>query len=243
MNTKSKNSQEDSGDDNLDEFVEFTTDIDPELVEICNDSGAQTKEAKAIYMTSRNIARKIVGDETPEDRIRQRCVISTGDPSVAEIMKFKSDPINSGVDAIKKGSPIFVDIRMVKAGITTKGHNCDVICVLDRDENAEIAHKYGITRTAAGFLKCKDELDGAIIAIGNAPSAAITVCRLIEHGVRPALVVGTPVGFVNSAESKEMVRNMDVPSITCEGTRGGTPIAVACVNELVSIAREKQECE
>lgn len=243
MNTESNSSQnKEIQNDDLDEFVQFTTDIDPELVEICNDSGAQTTEAKSIYMTSRNIARKIVGDETPEDRVRQRCVISTGDPSVADIMKFKNNPIESGVKAIKNSFPVFVDIRMVKAGITTKGHNCDIICVLDRDKDAEIAHKYGITRTAAGFLKCKDELDGAIIAIGNAPSAAITVCRLIEHGVRPALVVGTPVGFVNSAESKEMVRNMDVPSITCEGTRGGTPIAVACVNELVSISRE-EECE
>ncbi|NOR48412.1 MAG: precorrin-8X methylmutase, partial [Methanosarcinaceae archaeon] len=80
-----------------------------------------------------------------------------------------------------------------------------------------------------------DRLDGAIIAIGNAPSAALTVCRLIEHGVRPALIVGTPVGFVNAAESKDEIRKIDVPSITCVGTRGGTPIAVACVNELIAI--------
>jgi precorrin-8X/cobalt-precorrin-8 methylmutase len=88
------------------------------------------------------------------------------------------------------------------------------------------------------FLACRDKLDGALIVIGNAPSAALTVCRLVEHGVRPALIIGTPVGFVNTAESKEAIRELDVPSITCAGTRGGTPIAVACGNELVASVGE-----
>jgi precorrin-8X/cobalt-precorrin-8 methylmutase len=217
----------------------MTTEIDPDLVAICNDLGSQTDEAKAIYMTSRNIARKLVGDETPEDRVKQRCVTSTGDPAVADLMRFVNDPINAGVEAIRKGAPILVDINMVKSGITKRGHNCEVICVLDKDEDAELARKYGITRTAAGFLKCKDILEGSIVAIGNAPSAAFAVCRMIEHGIKPAIIVGTPVGFVNAAESKEVVRGAPVPSITCVGTRGGTPMAVACINELVTIANEE----
>lgn len=225
--------------DELGDLVQFTTDIDQELVEKCRDLGAHTQEAKAISMTSRNIARLIVGDRTQEDRIRQRCMIATGDPGVAYLMQFKDDPILAGIEAIKNGAPIFVDINMVKTGISKRGHTSDVTCVLDKDPDAELAHKYGITRTSAGFLACRDQLDGSIIAIGNAPSAALTVCRLIEHGVRPALVVGTPVGFVNAAESKEMVRKMDVPSITCVGTRGGTPIAVACVNELIAMSNEE----
>ncbi|WP_135606246.1 precorrin-8X methylmutase [Methanococcoides sp. NM1] len=240
MTTESTNQKENLPE--LEELVEMTTDIDPELVKLCSDSGAQTDEAKAIYMTSRNIARKLVGDETKEDRITQRCVISTGDPTIADIMRYVNDPVEAGVNAIKNGAPIFVDINMVKAGITKKGHNCEVICVLDEDKDAEVAQKYGITRTAAGFLMARDRLEGSIVAIGNAPSAALAVCRMIEHGIKPALIVGTPVGFVNSAESKEEVRNMDVPSITCVGTRGGTPMAVACVNELVAIAKEKDEC-
>jgi precorrin-8X/cobalt-precorrin-8 methylmutase len=226
-------------DTSIEELVEMTTEIDPDLVAICNDLGSQTDEAKAIYMTSRNIARKLVGDETPEDRVKQRCVTSTGDPAVADIMRFVNDPINAGVEAIRKGAPILVDINMVKSGITKRGHNCEVICVLDKDEDAELARKYGITRTAAGFLKCKDILEGSIVAIGNAPSAAFAVCRMIEHGIKPAIIVGTPVGFVNAAESKEVVRGAPVPSITCVGTRGGTPMAVACINELVTIANEE----
>ncbi|TQD26654.1 precorrin-8X methylmutase [Methanolobus vulcani] len=225
-------------DTSIEELVEMTTEIDPDLVAICNDLGSQTDEAKAIYMTSRNIARKLVGDETPEDRVKQRCVTSTGDPAVADLMRFVNDPIPAGVEAIRKGAPILVDINMVKSGITKRGHNCEIICVLDKDEDAELAKKYGITRTAAGFLKCKDILEGSIVAIGNAPSAAFAVCRMIEHGIKPAIIVGTPVGFVNAAESKEVVRGAPVPSITCVGTRGGTPMAVACINELVTIANE-----
>lgn len=227
----------------LDELVEMTVDLDPELIRQCTDYGAGTDEAKTIYMTSRTYIGGIIGNKTPEDRIRQRCVIATGDLGVADIMEFRNDPIPAGVEAIKNGAPIFVDINMVKAGITKIGHRSDVICVLDEDKDAEIAKKYGITRTAAGYLACRDRLNGAIIAIGNAPSAAITICRLIEKGLRPALIVGTPVGFVNAAESKEMIRNLEipVPSVTCVGTRGGTPMAVACVNEIISIANGRTE--
>ncbi|WP_440956834.1 precorrin-8X methylmutase [Methanosarcina sp. Mfa9] len=241
--TTEKSSKKAGSMDDLEEFTELTVDVDPELVSICKDSGARTEEAKAIYMKSRTMIQELVGNNTPEDRFRQRCVIATGDLSVADIMRFSHDPIPAGVEAIKKGAPIFVDINMVKAGITKVGHSSEVICVLDEDPNSEIANKFGITRTSAGYLAAKDKLDGSIIAIGNAPSALIMVCKMIEKGVRPALIIGLPVGFVNAAESRELVRDLKipVPSISCVGTRGGTPMAVACVNELVAIARESEE--
>ena len=227
----------------LDELANTTIDIDPDFVKSCTDFGAGTDEAKTIYMKSRTFIEGVVGNASPEDRIRQRCAVATGDISVADIMEFRHDPISAGVAAITAGAPIFVDISMVKAGITKMGHTSDVICVLDEDKDAEIAKKYGITRTSAGYLACRDRLNGAVIAIGNAPSAAITVCRLVEKGLRPALIVGTPVGFVNAAESKEMIRDLEipVPSVTCVGTRGGTPMAVACVNEIIAIANEKKK--
>ena len=241
--TTEKSSKQAGSVDDLEEFTELTVDVDPELVSICKDSGARTEEAKAIYMKSRTMIQELVGNNTLEDRFRQRCVIATGDLSVADIMRFSHDPIPAGVEAVKKGAPIFVDINMVKAGITKVGHSSEIICVLDEDPNSEIANKFGITRTSAGYLAAKDKLDGSIIAIGNAPSALIMVCKMIEKGVRPALIIGLPVGFVNAAESRELVRNLKipVPSISCVGTRGGTPMAVACVNELVAIARESEE--
>ncbi len=149
-------------------------------------------------------------------------------------MRFNNEPVKAGLDAIRRNATIFTDIKMAEVGITKLGHNCNVVCVLEAGE--EIAGKTGMTRTSAGFMALKNELQDSIIVIGNAPSAALTVCRMIEKGLRPALLVATPVGFVNAAESKEQVRSLNVPSITCTGTRGGTPVAVAVVNELVEMA-------
>jgi precorrin-8X/cobalt-precorrin-8 methylmutase len=201
------------------------------------DFGARTREAKEINEKSWSIAGRIVKGDTLRDRIIKRCVIATGDPAFSELMRFNNDPINAGFEAIKNGAPIFTDIRMAQVGITKRGHKCDVKCVLD--EGLDIAEKTGVTRTSAGFMALENKLNGAIIVIGNAPSAALTVCRMIEDGLHPALLVATPVGFVNAAESKELVRTLFVPSITCVGTRGGTPVAVAVVNELVEIALRK----
>ena len=98
----------------------------------------------------------------------------------------------------------------------------------------------GITRTSAGFEALRETVEGAIIVIGNAPSALLTVCRMVDDGVRPAIVVGTPVGFVNAKESKELLRTKDVPSISNVGTRGGTPPAVASLNEIITMHIEHQ---
>lgn len=201
------------------------------------DFGAITKEAREISEKSRAIARNIVKGDAPEDRIRRRCVIATGDPAFADLMRFENEPVKAGIQAIKKGTPIFTDIRMVQVGITKRGHNCEVRCALDA--GSEIARTTGATRTSAGFMALEKELEGAIIVIGNAPSAALTVCGMIERGLAPELIIATPVGFVNASESKERVRALRVPSITCVGTRGGTPVAVAVVNELVEIAAGK----
>jgi len=83
-------------------------------------------------------------------------------------------------------------------------------------------------------------LQDSIAVVGNAPSAAITLCRIVEYGIRPALIIAVPVGFVNAARSKELIRELDVPSISCTGTRGGTPVAVACINELIVMSSKKK---
>lgn len=200
--------------------------------------GAQTREAKEISEKSRAIVKSIVKGNTPEDRIKQRCVIATGDATFAYLMRFCNEPIKAGIEAIKRSATIFTDIRMAQVGITKQGHNCNIRCALDYGK--EIAETRGITRTSAGFVALEEELEGAIIVIGNAPSAALTICDIVEKGIKPALLIATPVGFVNAAESKEHVRGLKVPSITCVGTRGGTPVAVAIMNELVEMAQNLQ---
>jgi precorrin-8X/cobalt-precorrin-8 methylmutase len=197
------------------------------------DPGAETKEAYEISKKSRTLARTMVGNATAEDRIRQRCSIAVGDFSLAELMRFCHNPVPAVVAAIGRGSPIITDIRMVQVGIQKKGHNCEVICALDY--GSELATERGITRSSAGFFALKDRLCGSIVVIGNAPSALLTLCDLVNEGICPAVIIGTPVGFVNAAESKEVLRTIPVPSISTEGTRGGTPVAVAAVNECITI--------
>jgi precorrin-8X/cobalt-precorrin-8 methylmutase len=197
------------------------------------DPGADTKEGYAISKKSRTLAREVVGNVTVEDRIKQRCSIAVGDFGMAELMRFNHDPVPAALAALKAGAPIITDIRMVQIGIQKKGHKSEVICALDY--GADIVKKREITRSSAGFIALKEKLPGSIVVIGNAPSALIALCEMIREGVRPAVVIGTPVGFVNAAESKELLRTIDIPSVSNEGTRGGTPVAVAATNECITI--------
>jgi precorrin-8X/cobalt-precorrin-8 methylmutase len=125
---------------------------------------------------------------------------------------------------------------MVEVGIQKKGHSSPIICALDF--GSDLATARGITRTSAGFISLREKLSGAIVVIGNSPSALLALCQIVEEGVEPALVIGTPVGFVNASESKEFLRHLAVPSITTEGSRGGTPVAVAAMNEIIEIFNE-----
>jgi precorrin-8X/cobalt-precorrin-8 methylmutase len=199
-----------------------------------SDIGAVTPEALAISRKSRRLISQLIGDETPEDRIRQRCVIATGDPSLAGILRFSRDPVQAGLGALEEGALIFVDIRMVEAGIVKAGHRSSIRTFVGQGD--DLARREGITRTSAGVLALQDELEGSVVVIGNAPSALLVLCQLMDSGrARPRLVIGVPVGFVNAAESKERLREMAVPSITTVGTRGGTPVAVACMNEIINL--------
>jgi precorrin-8X/cobalt-precorrin-8 methylmutase len=203
------------------------------MMEDYTDIGATTPEALEISRKSRRLISEMIGDDTFEDRIKQRCVIATGDPSVADILRFHGQPGEAGLQALEKGAPIFADIKMVQAGILKKGHNSPIETFIDQGD--ALAEAKGITRTSAGVMALQGKLSGSIIVIGNAPSALLTLCDLIEAGkVLPRLVIGAAVGFVNAAESKERLREIDVPSISTAGTRGGTPIAVAAINEIIN---------
>lgn len=209
------------------------------IMEGYTDIGAVTPEAMEISKKSRRLISQMVGDRDLQDRIKQRCVIATGDPSLADIIRFHNHPEQAGLEALQDHAPIFVDIRMVEAGVLKTGHSSPILAIIGQGD--EIAEKMGITRTSAGIMALQEKLGGSIVVIGNAPSALLTLCQLIEEEkVLPKMVIGVPVGFVNAAESKERLRGLDVPSITTEGTRGGTPIAVAAINEIINTyAREK----
>ena len=201
------------------------------------DPGAETKEAYEISKKSRTLARTMVGNANDEDRVRQRCSIAVGDFGMAELMRFQRDPVAAALAALEQNALIITDIRMVQVGIQKKGHTSEVLCALDF--GAEIAKEQGITRSSAGFLALSEKLAGSIVVIGNAPSALLSLCEMIKAGIRPAVIIGAPVGFVNAAESKELLRTTDMPSVSTEGTRGGTPVAVAAMNECITIFIER----
>jgi precorrin-8X/cobalt-precorrin-8 methylmutase len=202
------------------------------------DIGADTSEGYSISSRSRELARKVIGNKDLSDRIRQRCSIAVGDFAMAELMRFNNDPVTAGLSALKTGAPIFTDIRMVKMGIQKKGHNSEVFCVLDLLTGKEYGEH---TRTSVALGSLKERLQNSIVVIGNAPSALLTLCQMVREGIIPALIIGTPVGFVNAAESKEVLRSLDVSSVSNEGTRGGTPVAVAAMNEIITIYAEENK--
>jgi len=183
------------------------------------------------------MAREMVGNKNADDRIRQRCSVAVGDFSMADLLRFSHNPLPAGIGALARESPIITDIRMVQVGIQKKGHHSPLLCALDF--GSDIAFSRGITRTSAGFLSLRDKITDAIVVIGNAPSALLSLCAMVEEGVKPALIIGTPVGFVNARESKELLRTLPIPSISTEGTRGGTPVAVAAMNEIIEIFCEE----
>ncbi|HMA06191.1 MAG TPA: precorrin-8X methylmutase [Methanomicrobiales archaeon] len=195
------------------------------------DPGARTGAAREISRKSRAIARAAIGDRTPEDRIRQRCAIAVGDLAMAGLLRFRKDPVGAGLEALRREAPIITDIRMAQAGILKTGHRSSVLCALDAGASA----REGMTRTAAGFHALADRVGKSIVVVGNAPSALFAVCELVDRGREPALIIGTPVGFVQAAESKELLRTLPVPSISTEGTRGGSPVAVAAMNEIITV--------
>ncbi len=183
---------------------------------------------------------KISGDERV---VTKRVVHASGDPQIASLVKFSPSAITSGLNAIAQGSPIFTDVRMVAAGINSylaEACGCFVSCAMDEMKGQEQSRERNITRAAAAMRRLGNRLDGAIVAVGNAPTALIALLDLIDNdGIKPALIVGMPVGFVQAKESKDELMKRDIPYITIAGTRGGSAMAVATINALLKIALER----
>jgi len=165
----------------------------------------------------------------------KRMIYSVGDLALAGLTRVHLDAIEAGLEAVRAGAPIVCDVRMVAAGLRP----CDntVHVAVDRIERG--TRRY--TRAAAGMRELHEELDGALAVIGNAPTALLALLDMIDaNRCRPALIIGTPVGFVAAAESKQELIQRDVPYITVEGSRGGSPIAAAAMNALLILGAPSQ---
>ena len=175
-----------------------------------------------------------------ERTVVKRIVHTCGDAQIARLVRFNPSAISSAISAINRGSSIFTDVRMVASGISSsfpETCGCSVICALDE---AHSERELTVTRTAQAMYDLGTRLDGAIVAIGNAPTALCALLDMIDHrGIAPALVIGMPVGFVRAAESKAELISRNIPYIAVEGTRGGSALAATTVNALIGIARDK----
>ncbi len=180
---------------------------------------------------------------TPQElAIVRRCIHATGDFSFADNIRFKANAIEAGIAAIKKGKNILVDVNMAASGVSKallEQFGGKVICHIHEPETVEMAKKNKTTRSDAAIERAINENIG-IVAVGNAPTALLRTMELIDQGLfAPDLIVGAPVGFVNAAESKELLAEKEYPHIAAMGRKGGTPVAVATVNALIRLALEK----
>ncbi len=171
-----------------------------------------------------------------------RVIHATADFDFQESLRFTPDAVNLARDALRGGTPIVTDSMMAAAGVNKKACGAlgvRVDCRMSNSEIAAEAKSRGTTRAAVSMEAAVRETPDAIFAVGNAPTALIRLCELIEAGAaRPALVVGVPVGFVNVVESKERLARTRVPSIIAMGRKGGSTVAAAILNALLyGIAR------
>jgi precorrin-8X/cobalt-precorrin-8 methylmutase len=182
----------------------------------------------------------IIGEllgETSTCPIARRIVHATADVSFAESLRIHPEAMLRGAEAIQTGRAIICDVRMVQVGVTRTP--CEVLCAISQPEVLAAAKAGGSTRAAAAMEFLADRMDGAIVVIGNAPTALWKVLELAEtRGVVPAVVVGLPVGFVGAAESKQALLDSELCYITNVGPRGGSPVAAAAVNALAITARK-----
>ena len=171
-------------------------------------------------------------------KLYSRLIHASGDVGYAPITRVHPEAIDRAIEALKAGAHIYTDVEMVRTGINKKklaSFGGEVHCLVADPDVAVRAKTEGITRSMVAMRQFGKDLDGSIVAIGNAPTALFEVLRLVrEEGIRPVCIVGIPVGFVGAAESKAaLAENGIVPYITVEGTKGGSPIAAAAINALM----------
>jgi precorrin-8X/cobalt-precorrin-8 methylmutase len=166
-----------------------------------------------------------------------RMIHATGEVGLTADLAFHPGLVGTARTALRAGAPIFTDAQMIASGITRRRLPAQnsIHCLLHDDRTPAMAARWGTTRSAAAVSLWGDQLAGAVVAIGNAPTALFHLLELIaDGGPRPAAVLGLPVGFVGSAESKVALAEnpWDLPYLVVKGRRGGSALCVAAVNAI-----------
>ncbi len=177
-----------------------------------------------------------------EWNIVRRMIHTSADFDYMKSVKFHENSIETGIQAIRSGCNIITDTNMARSGIRKmdiNGYGGDVMCLIAEDDVKKESKKTGKTRAVISVEKSVALMKGGIYVVGNAPTALIRLSELINDGtIEPALVIGLPVGFVNTVESKEMLINTDFPFITNVGRKGGSNIAASVVNALIIMSKQ-----
>jgi precorrin-8X/cobalt-precorrin-8 methylmutase len=180
---------------------------------------------------------------SPEQwQVVRRVIHATADFEFTNLMRFSPGAVAAGIQALRGGCPLLVDVRMIAAGLNEDrlaAYGCRVHSYISDEDVISAARAHNSTRAIESMRKAQraGTLDGAVVAIGNAPTALLELVRLVrEQAARPALIIGVPVGFVSAAESKDAVLAADVPAIVARGRKGGSPIAVAIIHALLLLS-------
>lgn len=174
-------------------------------------------------------------DILPENLpVIKRVIHATADFDFLHNLTFSPHAIPLAREAIRNHTPIITDTLMLASGIS-KRYGVKIVCHVSDKETISEANARNITRAIVSIERSVSEYPSAIYAIGNAPTALIRLCELIQEGLaNPALVIGVPVGFVNVIESKRMLDSLsDIPRIISHGNKGGTTVACAIVNAIL----------
>ena len=207
----------------------------------------QTRKGQEIEDESMQIIESEIGSHPYNEMewpIVRRIIHSTADFDFAREHKllFHKDAISNGINALKNGRSIVADVNGV-IGLMNKQNpkdfGNDLICNISDPSLMESAKKTGKTRAQMSMRVAEKEIDGGIVVVGNAPTALLEVMEMVKEGlVKPALVVGMPVGFVSAVESKDELSKTDIPFITNIGRKGGSPCASAIINALYKLLRQ-----
>lgn len=177
--------------------------------------------------------------------IVKRCIHTSADFDYADNLAFSEDVVNKAIEAIKNGACIVTDTQMAKSGINKKAlarYGGEVYCFMSDEDVAKEAKEKGSTRATVCMDKAAAMDKPLIFAIGNAPTALVRLYELITEGkLKPELIIGVPVGFVNVVQSKELIMETDAPYIVAKGRKGGSNIAACIVNALLYMIDDKRD--
>ena len=176
--------------------------------------------------------------------IVKRCIHTSADFDYAKNLCFSENVVEKALAAIKDGACIVTDTQMAKAGINKKvlaRFGGEVFCFMSDEDVSQQAKEREITRAAVSMEKAASMDKKLIFAVGNAPTALVRLYELIQEGkLKPELIIGVPVGFVNVVQSKEIIMDTDVPYIVARGRKGGSNIAACICNALLYMASDNQ---